>query len=346
MSFYFVKGVGGLVASDSEVNSAALSVLIATESYAQSAVDSAVLTMYSASIVDSKVDSEASNRSIATSTSDSKSLSNSINISVADSKAISDSVLISSADSRITSQGTTLSTADSVNLSTSDSKATSLATLDSTSLSTSDSKATSNSVNISVADSKGVSNSIIVSTADSKTVSNSINISVADSKGTSAATLDSVSLSTSDSKTASNSINVSVADSKAVSVSVGANTKSVSLKVFADSTAISTGDGKMYWTIPSDFAGMNLIEAHAHVYTVSTAGTPTIQIHNATDAQDMLTTRITIDANENDSLTAAAAPVIDATHDDVASGDVIRIDVDVAGTSTKGLEVRLVFRTP
>ncbi len=120
----------------------------------------------------------------------------------------------------------------------------------------------------------------------------------------------------------------------------------VILKVIADDTALTTGDGKMYFTIPVELNGMNLVSVGAHVYTVSSSGTPTIQIHNATDSQDMLSTRITIDANEKDSKDATAAAVIDTTHDDVATGDEIRIDVDVAGTGTKGLEIRMGFQLP
>jgi hypothetical protein len=57
----------------------------------------------------------------------------------------------------------------------------------------------------------------------------------------------------------------------------------------------------------------------------------------------MLSTAITIDANETTSYTAAAPPVIDTAHDDVATGDLIAIDVSVAGTGTKGLGVVLSF---
>lgn len=111
-------------------------------------------------------------------------------------------------------------------------------------------------------------------------------------------------------------------------------------------SAISTGDGKAYFTIPAKLNGMNLVAAHAAVTTVSSSGTPTIQIHNVTDTADMLSTRITIDANEKTSYTAAAAPVINGSADDVATGDILRIDVDVAGTGTKGLMVLLTFQLP
>ncbi len=116
------------------------------------------------------------------------------------------------------------------------------------------------------------------------------------------------------------------------------------IKALDADTALTTGDGKVYITIPEEFNNMNLVKAHAFVYTASTSGTPTVQIHNLTDAADMLSTKITIDANEKNSYTAAAAPVIDTANDDVVEGDVIRIDVDVAGTGTKGLDIMLTFK--
>ena len=115
------------------------------------------------------------------------------------------------------------------------------------------------------------------------------------------------------------------------------------MKVLAESVSLTTGDGKMYLTIPAQLDGFILKTVGAHVYTVSSSGTPTIQIHNYTDGVDMLSTPITIDANEKDSSTAATAAVIDSDNRTVAEADEIRIDVDVAGTGAKGLEVRLSF---
>lgn len=120
------------------------------------------------------------------------------------------------------------------------------------------------------------------------------------------------------------------------------------IRVYEPATALATGDGKQYITIPIQFNGMNLVRAHAAVYTVSSSGTPTIQIARIRGANtdDMLSTRITIDASELTSYTAATAPVISGTYDDVATGDRLRIDVDVTGTGTKGLDIHLGFQEP
>lgn len=112
------------------------------------------------------------------------------------------------------------------------------------------------------------------------------------------------------------------------------------------SLAVEDYVADILFVVPSELNGYNLVDADASVFTVSSSGTPTIQIHNLTDAQDMLSTRITIDANELTSYSAATQPVINATYDDVATGDQLRIDCDVAGTGTKGLVVILTFQLP
>lgn len=116
------------------------------------------------------------------------------------------------------------------------------------------------------------------------------------------------------------------------------------IKVVADDTTVTTGDGKFVFEIPADLDGTNLTLVRAFVTTASTSGLPTVQIRNVTQAADMLTTRVTIDASEKSSKTAATAAVIDTGNDDVADGDQIAIDVDVAGTGAKGLGVILEFR--
>ena len=119
--------------------------------------------------------------------------------------------------------------------------------------------------------------------------------------------------------------------------------KSFELKIIDDVTVLTTGDGKLHLFIPSRLDGWVLVDADACVSTVSSSGTPTIQIYNVSQTVDMLSTRITIDANEKKSWTAATPPVIDGANNLVYTGEELRIDVDVAGTGAKGLTVILVF---
>ena len=116
------------------------------------------------------------------------------------------------------------------------------------------------------------------------------------------------------------------------------------IKCVADTVAPATGNGITHITIPSTMDGKNLFSAQAHVYTVGTGSLTTVQLHNLTDGQDMLSTVITIDAGEKDSSTAAT-PSVTGSYTGVSTADVIRIDVDVVATSTLGLEVRMVFNT-
>jgi hypothetical protein len=58
---------------------------------------------------------------------------------------------------------------------------------------------------------------------------------------------------------------------------------------------------------------------------------------------DMLSTRISIDSGENDSADGTP-PAINASNDDVATGDRIYIDLDGVPTGGKGLAVEMQFR--
>lgn len=121
----------------------------------------------------------------------------------------------------------------------------------------------------------------------------------------------------------------------------------VGVTCFDYTTDTATGDGKGYFHIPAGLNGMNLVEVHAEVITAGTTGTTDIQIANVTQAADMLTTKITIDSGETGSDTAATAAVIDTANDDVATNDLIRIDVDaVSTTAAQGLIVTLGFQLP
>lgn len=121
----------------------------------------------------------------------------------------------------------------------------------------------------------------------------------------------------------------------------------IQVALFAPGTDAATGDGKAYIHIPPKLNGWNLVYVHALNTTAGTTGTQDIQIHNVTDAVDMLSTKLTIDSTEKGSDTAATAAVIDTTKDDVATNDVLRIDVDaVQTTKGKGTICTLGFQLP
>ncbi len=120
-----------------------------------------------------------------------------------------------------------------------------------------------------------------------------------------------------------------------------AGTKSLSVQVFDGTTDVATGDGKAYITIPEALNGMNLIRAQATVVTAGTTNATTVMIHNKTDAADMLSGAISIASAG----TVGTVGTINGSADDVATNDVLRIDVDsVSTTAPKGLMVVLEFR--
>ena len=126
-------------------------------------------------------------------------------------------------------------------------------------------------------------------------------------------------------------------------------TRYVQCVVFDFATDIAEGNGKFFFHIPAGLNGMNLVEVHSEVITAGNGSTIDVQIHNATDGSDMLSTSLTIDNTETGSDTASTSAVINTSEDDVATNDLIRIDVDGNGGDTtiaKGLIVTLGFRLP
>lgn len=122
------------------------------------------------------------------------------------------------------------------------------------------------------------------------------------------------------------------------------------IKVFPDdgmvpdpAPIVTVGDGKFIFVVPFELNEYFLHDAQAFVTTASSSGDLLIQIRNVTDGVDMLSTRITIEANEFTSYAATVDSVINYANDFVITGDRIAIDVDAAGTGAKGLGVILRF---
>lgn len=119
--------------------------------------------------------------------------------------------------------------------------------------------------------------------------------------------------------------------------------KSVSIQVFSGATDVTTGDGKAYITIPEALNGMNLVRAQATVVTAGTTNATTVMIHNKTDTADMLSGAISIASGG----TVGTVGSINGAADDVATNDILRVDVDsVSTTAPQGLMVILEFQLP
>jgi hypothetical protein len=111
----------------------------------------------------------------------------------------------------------------------------------------------------------------------------------------------------------------------------------IGIAVSDEETAITTGNAKVTFRMP--FA-MTLTAVRASLSTASTSGLPTFDINEG--GTTILSTKLTIDANEKTSTTAATAAVISDSA--LADDAEITIDIDVAGTGAKGAKVYLIGR--
>lgn len=119
--------------------------------------------------------------------------------------------------------------------------------------------------------------------------------------------------------------------------------KATSIQIIPGSTAVTVGDGKAYITVPEAMDGMNLVRAQAVVVTAGTTGATTVMVHNKTQAADMLSVAVSIASGG----TVGTVGTVDTGNDDVATNDILRIDVDsVSNTAPQGLIVMLEFALP
>lgn len=118
---------------------------------------------------------------------------------------------------------------------------------------------------------------------------------------------------------------------------VSSELEEIGLAVSDESTNLTTGTAKLTFRMP--FA-MRLTAVRASVNTAPTGSTIIVDINE--DGGSILSTRITIDASEETSETAATPPVIS---DSLLANDAeITIDIDQVGStiSGKGLKVWLI----
>jgi hypothetical protein len=122
-----------------------------------------------------------------------------------------------------------------------------------------------------------------------------------------------------------------------------AEKKELVFSIFDSDVNVAVGDGKKGYAIPAEWNGMNLIAATASVYTPGGTGNTTdIQIrrYRAGTPADMLSTLITLSVDEY----TASDGIVNEGNDDIATGDVIFIDVDaICDVAPIGLFVTLVF---
>jgi hypothetical protein len=124
----------------------------------------------------------------------------------------------------------------------------------------------------------------------------------------------------------------------------GSGERYIPVSLNAD-VALTVGDNKGWFGIPAGLNGWNISSVFAWRASGGT-GVPEFQIRNITDGVDVLSTKLSIDSGEVFSGTAATPAVIDATKDDVATGDQFAVDADVSGTNTFYSQIYVGLKRP
>jgi hypothetical protein len=114
--------------------------------------------------------------------------------------------------------------------------------------------------------------------------------------------------------------------------------ETIIIPVSDETTAITTGTAKVTFRMPYAMTlNANSAGVKASLSTASSSGLPTVDINEG--GTTILSTKLTIDANEKTSTTAATEVVTSDV--DLADDAEITIDIDVAGTGATGLKVYL-----
>lgn len=115
--------------------------------------------------------------------------------------------------------------------------------------------------------------------------------------------------------------------------------ETIALAVSDETTAITTGTAKVTFRMPYAFT---VTSVKASLTTASSSGLPTFDINEG--GTTILSTKLTIDANELTSVTAATAAVVSDTA--LAEDAEMTVDIDVAGTGAKGAKIYIIgYRT-
>lgn len=131
---------------------------------------------------------------------------------------------------------------------------------------------------------------------------------------------------------------------------VGANafktlmSNEIATAVFLSNEAVVVGDGTNGIPIPAEMDGFNITDAVATVHDKGVTGATDVQIRRrrAGSDVDVLSTKITI----GDEFFATDG-VVNATNDDLATGDILYIDVDaIHTTAPNGLSVTITTQAP
>ena len=114
----------------------------------------------------------------------------------------------------------------------------------------------------------------------------------------------------------------------------------IAATIFHPLVDVSLITGGFYYRVPSLLNGKDITAVHAQVVTAGTTGALTVQVTRIRSGTpvSVLSTALSIDSGTTASHQAATPAVIDLTKDDLATNDLLRVDVNgVPTTKPKGL---------
>lgn len=128
---------------------------------------------------------------------------------------------------------------------------------------------------------------------------------------------------------------------------IGQRVLSVMVLDVTESCTTGDGAGDVFFRVPSVLNGWNLVGVGFGVDTAGTTGNFDVQIRNATQTADMLSTKMRVETGETDTITSAQPGTIDTNNDDVATGDKLYFDADACQTTPAlGGFANLTFQKP
>jgi len=124
--------------------------------------------------------------------------------------------------------------------------------------------------------------------------------------------------------------------------------KNIQMIVVDWGIALTTGDGKFYFYVPATLNGFHVVSAHAAMISAP-AGSAVLVNVSKVGIDDIFDDRLQIAAGTIVSIDSGSGVwTLDSTHKILATGQILRVDVDQVGSSTagSGLYINLTCRLP
>jgi parallel beta-helix repeat protein len=125
---------------------------------------------------------------------------------------------------------------------------------------------------------------------------------------------------------------------------IGLNVRPITIIVTAPNVNTATGDDQACFIVPSQLNGADITSVYIATPEAGTTGTTNVDLRRVRSGAtvDVLSTNVTIDSTELTSATAATPAVINTSNDDLATGDLIYVDVDAVHTTpAQGLQITI-----